>query len=218
MKTWKTPDLAGAAEGAGGEGLVESEGAERVRAERPDGERRAPILAADGARDSSEREGEERGSEVRRENWAEALEWAESPDALERPSTAFEAASWAEANAAAVARTGFGAAADLAAGELTPTPLTAFTATDGVARWETGIVLGTTAGAARDGDRNKDGDDRDDNELGVVPKTGIPVSEALELAPAALEIPDEGTEIWIDRTCARAGEAPSARDKISAMD
>lgn len=201
--------------------MVESEGAERVRAERPDGERREPIRAGDGERDSSERDGEERGSEVRRENWAEALERAESPDASERPSTAFEAASWAEANAAAVARTGFGAAADLAAGvtaTATVTGIAAITATDGAARWETGIVLGTMDGAANDGDKIKDGDDRDDNEWGVVPKTGIPASEALELAPAAIERPAGGTAIWIDRTCARAGEAPSAKDKISTMD
>jgi len=139
------------------------------------------------------------------ENWAEALERAESPEALERPSTALEAASATEANAAAVARTGFGAAADLAAGALT--------ATDGVARWKTGIVLGTTAGAESDGVN-----DNDDNEEGVVPKTGAPVSEGLELAPAALEKPADGTEIWTDRTCAKAGEAPSANDTISAMD
>jgi hypothetical protein len=63
---------------------------------------RAPIFPAEGARESSEREGEERGSAISAENWAEALELAESPEALERPSTAFEAADWIAVNAAAV--------------------------------------------------------------------------------------------------------------------
>jgi len=67
----------------------------------------APIFPAEGARESSEREGEERGSAISAENCAVALELAESPEALERPSTAFDVASWIEANAAAVARTGF---------------------------------------------------------------------------------------------------------------
>lgn len=71
------------------------------------------------------------------------------------------------------------------------------TATDGAARWKTGAIEGTANGDADadiDGDRDNDG--VNDNELRVVPETGIPVSEeALELAPAALDIPDAGTEI-----------------------
>ena len=63
------------------------------------------------------------------------------------------------------------------------------TATDGAALRETGVMKGTTEGAAREGDR-------DSNEEGVVPKTGIPAGEALELAPAAPDIPAaEGTEM-----------------------
>ncbi|MDD5301733.1 MAG: hypothetical protein PHS14_01380 [Elusimicrobia bacterium] len=51
-----------------------------------------------------------------------------------------------------------------------------------------------TEGADREGDN-----DNDNNEEGVVAKTGVPVSEALELAPAAPEIPAaEGTEMWTD--------------------
>jgi hypothetical protein len=151
---------------------------------------------AEGARESSEREGEARGSAMSAENWAEALELAESPDALDKPSTAFDVASWTEANAAAVARTGFGEAADLEAAEATGLRADGMTetATDGAALRETGVVKGTTEGAAKVGES-----DNDNNEEGVVPKTGIPAGEALELAPAAPEIPAaEGTEMWID--------------------
>ncbi|MBI2386448.1 MAG: hypothetical protein HYV14_10595 [Elusimicrobia bacterium] len=166
---------------------------------------------ATGAREESERDGVARASETSAENWAEALELAESPDALERPSTAFDAACWTEANAAAVAWTGFGAAADLEAWTAT----TALTATDGAIPGETGCALGTTEGADKDGDNDNDG-----NVFGIVPKTGIPGSEGLELAPAALTAEGaaaEGTETDIDRIWARAGVAPSVMDSKRAI-
>jgi hypothetical protein len=176
--------------GAGVSGFVSAAGAEGGRAERPEGVR-APILEAEGASASSEREGEARGSAMSAENWAEALELAESPEALDRPSMALEAASWTEANAAAVARTGFGAAADLEAAGRTGLKAegTAETATDGAALRETGVIKGAAEGAEREGDN-------DNNERGVVPRTGVPAGEALELAPAAPDIPDaDGTEM-----------------------
>ena len=111
---------------------------------------------------------------------------------MDRPSTAFDVASWTEANAAAVAWTGLGAAADLGALTETATAAVTLTATDGVIPRETGCVMGTTVGAAREGVNDND---RDGNEEGVVPKAGIPDCEGLELAPAAPDIPDaEGTD------------------------
>jgi hypothetical protein len=155
-----------------------------------------------------DRDAEARGSETSAENWTEALELAESPEALDRPSTAFDVASWVAANAAAVNATGFGAAADLEA-------WTALTATEGAIPRETGCAEGTAEGAAKDGES-----DNDDNgkEFGIVPKTGSPGSEGLELAPAALYGPTAvGTEILMDWTWARAGAEPSDMDRRRAM-
>ncbi|MBI2789707.1 MAG: hypothetical protein HYX59_13590 [Elusimicrobia bacterium] len=114
---------------------------------------------------------------------------AESPEAFDKPSTALDAAAWTEANAAAVARTGFvGAAADLEAWTAN-----GVTATDGAIPRETGAAEGEMDGAARDGVNDND---NGKTLLGIVPKTGSPGSEGLELAPAALDAPDaaEGTE------------------------
>jgi hypothetical protein len=63
---------------------------------------RAAIFPATGESPGSERDAEARVSETSAENCVEALALAESPEALERPSTAFDAASWVAANAAAV--------------------------------------------------------------------------------------------------------------------
>jgi len=64
------------------------------------------------------------------------------------------------------------------------------TAIIGAALRETGVMKGTTEGAEREGDN-----DKKDIE-GVVPKTGMPVCEGLDLAPAAPNRPDaEGTEM-----------------------
>lgn len=60
--------------------------------------------------------------------------------------------------------------------------------------------------------------DNDGNVFGTVPKTGVPGSEALELAPAALYAPtEEGTETRTDWTCAMAGAEPSVMDNRRAM-
>jgi len=75
--------------------------------------------------------------------------------------------------------------------------------------------LGTTEGADNDGDNDSDG-----NVFGIVPKNGIPGSEGLELAPAALTADGpaaEGTETFIDRTWARAGAEPKVMDRRRAM-
>jgi hypothetical protein len=69
-------------------------------------------------------------------------------------------------------------------------------ATDGAALWKNGVISataadGTTEGAERPGDN--------DDKEGVVPRNGVPESEALELAPAALTaipaMPAEGTDM-----------------------
>ena len=115
-----------------------------------DGEERDPILSDDGARESSEDEGELNGSEISAENWAEAFALEESPEDLERPSTAFEAASWIAVNAAAAPRTGAIAAADCEGGTVTATA----TATDWAALGTIAGAKGITEGAAKLGDND----------------------------------------------------------------
>jgi hypothetical protein len=86
------------------------------------------------------------------------------------------------------------------------------TATDGDIPGETGVRLGEMDGAERDGVN-----DNDKTPFGIVPKTGLPGSEGLELAPAALYAPmDEGAEILTDWTWARVGTAPRVMDRKSA--
>jgi hypothetical protein len=105
-----------------------------------------------------------------------------------------EAADWIAVNAAAVAWTSAGAAADfVAAGTVGAraegTTLTALTATEGVTLCETGCAKGTAEGAEREGVNDNDGMAR------FVPKNGVAAGEVPKLAPAAPDIPAEGTVI-----------------------
>lgn len=71
-------------------------------------------------------------------------------------------------------------------------------------------------GAERDGVNDNDGDN-DKTLFGIVPKTGFPGSEGLELAPAApYEPTEEGMEMRTDWTWARVGTAETVMDRIRA--
>ena len=66
----------------------------------------------------------------------------------------------------------------------------------GVIPGKTGVRRGEMDGEVREGVNDNDG-----SVFGIVPKTGIPGSEGLELAPAALYAPmDEGGERRMDWT------------------